>query len=177
MGAVDVEDVEARIDGAPRGFREHRDDAGEIGVLRLVGVDLRDPGRGELVGGGRDIAAAEIVREAAGVTQFDAGECIPLVDRVGHVPVIDDVALVEQAGDDGDRLIGLGVDHAGFGAERRPAAFRLHLAVHRIGARPLDAGAGALRHLEEAVLQRLRADGDRLEERVVAGIARHRHHL
>ena len=65
------------------------------------------------------------------------------------------------------------MDHAGFGAERRPAAFRLDLAMHGVGARPLDAGAGALRHLEEAVLQGLRADGDRLEQRVVAGIARH----
>jgi hypothetical protein len=40
---------------------------------------------------------------------------------------------------------------------------RLHLAMHGIGARPLDTGAGALRHLEETILQDLRTDGDRLE--------------
>ena len=173
VGAVDVEDVESRIDGAARGLPEHGDDTGEIGVLGLVSVDLRNPGRGELVSGRRDMAAAEIVREAAGMAQLDPGQRSPLVNGVGHVPVIDDVALIEQARNDGDWLIGLGMDHAGFRAERGPAALRLHLPVHGIGARPLHPGAGALRHLEEPVLQRLRSDGDRLEQRVVAGIARH----
>ncbi len=177
MSAVDVENIESRIDGTACRLREHGDDAGKIGVLGLIGIDLRNPRCGELVGRSRDIAAAEIVREAAGMAQFDPGECIPLVNGVGHVPVIDYVALVKQAGDDRHRLIGLRMDHAGFRAERSPPAFRLHFPVHGIGARPVRSRAGALRYLEEAVLQRLRTDRERLEQRVVAGIARHSRYL
>ena len=105
------------------------------------------------------------------MAQFDANQGPPFVHTVDHMAVIDDVALIEQAAHDGDGLIGLGMNHAGFGADAGPAAFGLDLAMHGIRPRPLDAGAGALRHLEEPVLQNFRADGDRREKRVVAGIA------
>src|SRR5262245_45157702 len=42
-----------------------------------------------------------------------------------------------------------------------------------VGARPHHAGAGALRHLEEAVFQRLPPDSDRLEQWLVTRVAWH----
>ena len=107
------------------------------------------------------------------MAELDARQRAPFVDAVGHVAVIDDVALVIKGRDRGHRLVRLRMDHAGFGAKCRPAAFCLHLPMHGVGARPGTAGAGALRHLEEPVLQGFRADGDRLEEDIVAGISRH----
>jgi hypothetical protein len=86
--------------------------------------------------------------------------------------MIDHIAFVEQAGYDGYRLIGLWMDHAGFSAETAPTAFRFNFAMHGIGARPLNAGTRALRHLKETILQNLGAYGDRFEKRVVARIAR-----
>ena len=56
----------------------------------------------------------------------------------------------------------------------RPAALGLDGAVTRLRPRLLGAEARAVRHLVEAVAQRLRPDAKRLEEHVVARIASHR---
>ena len=53
-----------------------------------------------------------------------------------------------------------------------PAALGLDAPVARLRPRLLDAEAGAVRHLVEAVAQRLRPDAHRLEEHVVARVAR-----
>jgi hypothetical protein len=91
-----------------------------------------------------------------------------------HSAVVDDVAFVPECGDGAGGLLGFGVDGAGLGADRSPAALGFDFAMGGIGARRPPAGAGALRHLHQPVLQPLRADGERLKQRVVAGIARHR---
>ena len=57
-GAVDIEDVEAGIDGALRRIGVHLHDPADVVGAGLVGVDLGDPGRGEAVEGGGDIAAS-----------------------------------------------------------------------------------------------------------------------
>jgi len=43
-GAVDIENVEASIDRAPRRRPVHRHDAADVVLVGLVGVDLGDPG-------------------------------------------------------------------------------------------------------------------------------------
>ena len=139
-GAVDVEDVEAGIDGALRRLRVHLHDAADVVVVGLVGVDLGDRGRGEAVEGGGDIARREVVLDAAGA-ELDAGKRAPSMHLVGHVAMVDDVAFVPQRGAGRQRLVDLGMDRAGFGAERRPAALRLDGAMAGIGAR-----AAARRH-------------------------------
>ena len=121
-----------------------------------------------------DGALAQIVEKTADIGEFDARQRIPDVDRFDHVTVIDNVALVPQRSHRGRGLVDVGVDATGLGVERPPAAFGLDCAVGSIGARPFDAGTGALGYLVEAVFQDLGTDLDRLEQRIEPGIAHHR---
>ena len=171
-GAMDIEDVEAGIDGAPGRIGIHLHDAADVFFARRIGVDLGDAAGGEAVEGRRHIAALEIVLHPAGA-QLDPRQRAPFMALVRHMAMGDDIALVPEGGADRGRLIDLGMDRAGFGAERRPAALGLDRAMGGIGPGLQRAGPGALRHLVEAVLQRLGPDPDRLEQDVVAWIARH----
>lgn len=171
-GAVDVENVEAGIDCPLPRFGIHQHQPLDIVLARLIGIDLGDAARRKAVEGSRDIARGEVVLDPAG-PQLHPGQRAPAMHFVGHVAMIDDIALVPDGRAGRCRLIDLGMDRAGLGADAGPASFRLHGPVGEIAARPEHAGAGALRHLVEAVLQDLRSDADRLEQRVVARIARH----
>ena len=71
------------------------------------------------------------------------------------------------------RVVRLGVNRAVLGTEGAPAALGLHPAVIGLKARLLRAGADAVGHLVEAILQRLGPELDRLEEDVVLRVARH----
>ena len=101
--------------------------------LGLIGVDLGDAAGREAVEGSRHIARGEVVLDAAGA-QLDAGQRAPSVHLVGHVAMIDDIALVPDGRAGRCRLIDLGMDRAGFGADAGPAALRLHRAMGGIGA-------------------------------------------
>ena len=79
------------------------------------------------------------------------------VRLLGHQPQRAHVAVVPQARRDVRVLVALGVDRAVLRAHRRPAALGLDAAVARLRPRLLDAEARAVRHLVEAVAQRLRA--------------------
>ncbi len=88
----------------------------------------------------------------------------PLVSRnVGVVPQ----AALDEAADVRGRM-----DLDLLGAHDRPPAFGLDAAHHRVGGRVAVAHAVAVRHLEEAVACGHRPEPDRLEQDVVAGIAR-----
>src|SRR5262249_30284133 len=82
------------------------------------------------------------------------------------------VAVVPQPCGDVRVLVALRVDGAVLRAHRGPAALCLHAAMTRLRPWLLDAESGAVRHLVEAVAQRLRSDAHGLEQHVVAGIAR-----
>ena len=82
------------------------------------------------------------------------------------------VVVVPQPRRDVGRLVRLGVDGAVLGADRCPAALRLDGAVAGLRPRLLDAEPRAVRHLVEAVAQRLRADLHRLEQDVVTRVPR-----
>ena len=119
MRAVDIEDVETGIDGPAGGFGIHPDDAQEVALFRLAGIGLRYPRRRELVRGRTYVAGAQTVREPAGVTKLHPGERSPSVDAVGHVAMIDDVALIVEARHIGDRLMQASVHRAA----QPPSAF------------------------------------------------------
>ena len=84
-----------------------------------------------------------------------------------------EVAVVPHARRDVRRLVGLRVDRAVLGVDRGPAALGLDGAVARLRPRLLDAESGAVRHLVEAVAERLRPDPHGLEEDVVTRVATH----
>ncbi len=104
----------------------------------------------------------------AAVPELDAGERAVAVRLVGHQPQGARVLVVPQARRHVRRLVGLGADRAVLGAHRRPAALGLHPPKRRLRPRLLDAEARAVRHLVEAVAQRLWPDLHRLEQDVVA---------
>ena len=109
----------------------------------------------------------------AAVPQLDPGQRTVLVRPVGHHLKRPHVLVVPQPGRHVGRLVGLGADRAVLGADRGPAALRLHPAEGGLRPRLLDPEAGAVRYLVEPVAQRLRPDPDRLEQDVVALLAAH----
>jgi len=96
-----------------------------------------------------------------------------LVQAIVQVAQVDDVAVIPDARRHAVGVIGFRRDRTVFGAARTPSTFGLHTAIGRLRTRLLGAGADAMRNLVEAVLHRLRADLDRLEQNVVFWIARH----
>ena len=108
------------------------------------------------------------------MVELAPGERPVLVRQVARRRQRAKVVVVPQAGRDEGRLVGVRADGAVLGADGRPAALGLHAAEVGLMERLLAAEADAVRHLVEAVAQRLRADPQRLEEHVVTRVARHR---
>src|SRR5438874_12718780 len=95
------------------------------------------------------------------------------VEHVAHEPEVLDVVVVPEARGDTVCVIGLGMDRAVFGAAGAVTALGLHGAEIGLAHRLLRPEAVAVRDLVEAVLHRLRAQLDGLEEDVVLGVTRH----
>ena len=91
----------------------------------------------------------------------DAGE-------QAHVPLVPEARHAIGA------VVGARVDGAVFGIDHAPAALGLDLAEAPQAAGKIDAHAGAMGHLVEAIGRGDRADAQRLEQKVVARIARRR---
>src|SRR6476469_6419946 len=101
------------------------------------------------------------------------GQRAVLVRAVGHHPKRPHVLVVPQPGRHVRRLVRLGADRAVLGADRRPAALRLHPAEGGLRPGLLDPEAGAVRYLVEPVAQRLWPDPDRFEQDVVTLLPAH----
>ena len=109
----------------------------------------------------------------AAVGQLDPGEGAVPVRLLGHEREVARVVLVPDRCETTGQKSESGLTSASSVQTAGPAALGLHAAEVRLRARLLAPEARAVRHLVEAVPQRLRPDLDRLEEDVVAGIARH----
>ena len=106
--------------------------------------------------------------------QSSAAASAPCSWSMSHMSAeVLDVVVVPEARGDAVRVVGLGVDRAVLGADRRVAALGLHRPEVRLVEGLLGAEAVAVGDLVEAVLHRLRADLDRLEEDVVLRVTRH----
>jgi hypothetical protein len=81
---VEVDDVEAGIARTARRGDVQGRDPRQILLLRLEAVDQRHPGCLILLHRGLHPARAEIVGEAAGVEQLDAGQRVPAMHGVDH---------------------------------------------------------------------------------------------
>ena len=173
VGAVDVDDVEARLTGALGGLDVeplHRPDVVLVHLLRVrevleVARDLR--------GRAGDAARLHARRVGPAVPELRRREGPVLVEHVAHERQVLDVVVVPEARGHAVRVVALGVDRAVLRADGRIAALRLHRAEVRLAEGLLRAEAVAMRDLVEAVLHRLRADLNGLEEDVVLGVARH----
>ena len=173
VGAVDVDDVEP---GIPRELgRPHPVVLNAADVL--PGHRLGDDPDGEVAGHLRGRQGRQprlgVLAVDAGVRELDTGQRTVRVDGLGHHPQRLCVALVPHPGGDVRRLVGIARDGAVLGAHAAPAALRLDRPVGGLCPRLLDSETRAVRHLVEAVGQRHRADAQRLEEHVEAGIAGH----
>ncbi len=116
-------------------------------------------------------ARVQVRRGGAVVRQLQRGQRAVRVHLVAHQRQRGDVAVVPQPRLHVRREVAAGVDLAFLGGDHRPAALGLDLAHRRVGERHRVAHAIAMRHLEEAVLGRHRADLQRGEQDVVAGVA------
>src|SRR5262249_2710923 len=173
VAGIDVDDVEA---GSYRAFGGIGLPAAQVPDVRLVhwarlhgivGVT------GLVADADQALAAVAVVGVIAAVPELDAGEGTVLVHGIGHQAVVADVGVAPQAAIGKGRVVGTRMYRAVLGVDHGPAAGRLHAAHRRQGLRPSPTHAGAVRHLIEAVLGRLRADLHRLEQDVVMRIARH----
>ena len=169
---IDIDDVEARLAGADRRLPVPAAIVADILAVhraRLEWVVARD-----LVHrSDRHLAAVEIGGRWAVVGQLDGGQRAMLVHRLAHQRVVRDVVIVPQPRLDIGRHVAAGMDLAFLGRDHGPAALRLHAPHGGMGVRVAVAHAVAMRHLEKAVLRGDRPDADRLEQDVVARIARH----
>ena len=169
--AVDVDDVEA---GLPR-----PECGGDPVVLRAPDVrELHGLGHDERLVLARDLARRQ--RHGARLAALDMDAAVPELDRgersvrvrlIRHQAQRAHVAVVPQARRDERILVALRADRAVLGRNRRPAALGLDATVPGLRPRLRDAVACAVRHLVEAVAQRLRPDADGLEQHVVTRVA------
>ena len=173
VGAVDVDDVEARLAGAHGGVDVHLLDELDVVLVHVARVRVDLEVRRDLRGPARVVARLHAGRVRSAVPELDPGERVELVQAVAHDRQVAHVVVVPDARRHAMRVVRLGVDRAVLGAEGPPAALRLHAAVIGLEAGLLRARADAVGHLVEAILQRLRPELDRLEEDVVLRVARH----
>ena len=113
------------------------------------------------VGGGR-----------AAVVQLHTGQRAMRVDRLGGQPQRPGVGLVPDIRGDRRGVVGVGRYRPVLHANPAPAAFGLDGAERGLGPRPDRPEPARVRHLIEAVRQRLGADGHRLEQDRVPSVHR-----
>jgi hypothetical protein len=170
---VHVDDVEAGIARTQRRvdviLLDHRD----VGQVHFLAIRQRFELRGVLARPARRRARFHARGVRAAVPHLYAGQRAELVDMVGHGAQVANVALVPDASRKAVGVVGFRMDRAVLGIDAGPAAFGLDRPVRRLETRAVGAGAVAMRHLVEAVAQRLRTDLDRLEQNVVFGVACH----
>ena len=177
VGVVDREDVEAGIAGPLAGVHvQLLDLADVVSVHLLAGAHERER-TADLGRAARGDSALHAAGVGPAVPDLDRCERALLMDHVAHEAQVGDVALVPEPGADAVRIVRLRRDRAVLGRHGSPAALGLHGAEVRLEAGPVGAGTVAVRRLEEAVGQGLRADLERLEQDVVLGIARHLSYL
>ncbi len=171
MGGVDVDDVVARGERPRDGLPVTPPQAGDVLPRHPPRLDRLVSRHGEVRRAlGRD-APVEVAGGHAPVDELDPGQRavgVHLVDEEGvrrDVLVVPDPSLDEAA--DVRALVELHL----LGADDRPAALGLHPAHHGVRCRVAIAHPVAVRHLEEAVPGRHRADPHRLEQDVVARVA------
>ena len=123
--------------------------------------------------GQRHLLGVEVGAIHAGIGQLNPRQRAAFLHRFslpgdqGYVVVIPEVKL------DIGRDFGRMVDFALFGEDDAPAAMRLHPAHLRRCGRVAIARAVAMGHLIETVLRRDRADGQRLEQRLIMWVHRY----
>src|ERR687891_5374 len=171
VAAVDVDDVEAGVARRPGRAHPVALDAADVRPLHRLGDDEVVVVARQLRGRHRRHSRLEGARMCTPVRELDAGERVEAVRLVAHEREVPEVVVVPEAGRDDGPEVRVDTHESLLGADRRPAALGLHAAEPRLGARLLAPEAGAMRHLVEAVPERLRPDADGLEEGVVARIA------
>ena len=171
--AVDDEDVEAGAASPLAGVDVVLLHLADVLPIHLLAGAHEREGASDLRGAARGHPALLAAGVGAPVPDLDRRERAVLVEHVAHQAQVPDVAVVPEPRADPVRVVALRGDRAVLGAHGAPAALRLHGPEVGLKARPVRAGAVAMRHLEEPVGQRLRADLDRLEEDVVLRIAGH----
>ncbi len=171
--AVDVDDVEAGRAGTLRRVDIHLLHVANVVLVHLLRVRQVLEVARNLGWTARDAARFHARRVRTPVPELARGQCAVLVEHVAHDPQVADVAVVPDAGRHAMRVVRLGRDRAVLGAAGGVATLGLHGAEVRLAERPLRAEAVAMGDLVEAVLHRLRADLDRLEEHVVLRVTRH----
>ena len=171
VGGVHVHDVHARLHAAHGRFAVPAAVVADVGLVhgpRLVRVAVF----GRLVRGRQQHFAREQVRgRRAVVGELHRRQRAVGVHLFAHQRQRRDVAVIPEPRFDIGREVGAGVDFAFFGGHHGPAALGLHLAHGGVRQRHGVTHAIAVRHLEKTVLRGHRADADRFEQRVVAGVA------
>ena len=174
VGGVDVDDVESGAAGAQRGLAMPAPEIADVRGAHGTGLCRVIPGRG---GHGarceRDLPGIQVRRVHAAVHELDGGQSTVPVNGVRHQGEGGNVGIVPQPALDVRRYVARWVDLHFLGAHHRPAAFGLHAAHGRMGARPRMSHAVAVGHLKESILGGDRADLHRLEEDVEARLPGH----
>ncbi len=172
--AVDVDDVEPGRPCALGSVDVHLLDVADVVLVHLDAVRQVLEVARDLGGPARDAARLHAGGVRAGVPQLAGGEGVVLVEHVAHDREVLDVVVVPEAGRDAVGVVRLGRDRAVLRADAAVAALGLHRPEVGLVHRLLRAESVAVRNLVEAVLHRLRAELDRLEENVVPGVSSHR---
>ena len=168
---VDVDEVVPRPDRARHGLAVPAPEIGDVLSAHLPGLHGIPAAHRQVRRAERHGARVVVRSRDSAVDELDPGQRpmrVHLLDqpRVGRdVGVVPDPSL-DEAPDVG-RMVELDL----LGADDRPAALGLDPAHHRVGGRVAVPHPVAVRHLEEPVARRHRADPDRLEQDVETRLA------
>ena len=170
---IDVDDVVLGGDRTADRLAVPEPQIGDVGLGHLTGLDRVVVPRhhGQVLRTQRGLAADEVRAVEAVVRKFDAGQGAALVDLVRDAGQRGQVLVVPETQFDERTDVGGGVDLDLFGTDHGPAAFGLHLAHVGLAGGIAVSHAVAVRHLVKAVARGYRADLDRFEEDVVAGVS------
>ena len=106
-----------------------------------------------------------------GVEQLEADEAVEGVDLATEVGEVVGVVVVPEPAEGWDHPVRLGMDGGDALADGAPAAVGPHGAKARLRTRLVGSEAIRVGNLEEAVLERLRPERERLEQQVVRRLA------
>jgi hypothetical protein len=174
VSPVDVDDVEAGGLGAERRRDVETLSPADLPGRQLARVRERKAVRWELAGSTRRDAARRDIDVSARMPQLDPDERSLLVRLLADSREVPHVVVIPEPRRGRHRVpVRLRVDRGELDAHRAPAALRSGRPKPRLRARRMAAEASRMRHLEEAIRNDLRADPHRLEQDLVAGIARH----
>src|SRR5262249_1171241 len=173
VAGIDADDVEAGSARPPGGRHLPAPKLADVVPVHRARLDGVHEVQRQARRRQRRLPAVAVHGMMTAVPQLDPGKRAMAMHGLGHERLRLYVVLIPERREGVGSVVRGGMDRAVFGADHAPAAFGLHRTHGCQRLRQGIAHARTVRHLVESIPGRHRPDADRLEQDVVARIARH----